>query len=78
MVKPPGVEGFEDVLNWLYVSSSGPNLLDQSIQAINKILTNSEIGGKEKDGLTAVSRGAALLLKRVLGRLEELQAAKSF
>ncbi|KAL1306245.1 hypothetical protein AAFC00_004335 [Neodothiora populina] len=74
---PPGVKGFEDVLRWLYVAASGPTLLDKAIVSAKTILINSDVAGVEKDGLSAVSKGAALLLKRVLGRLEALKQQSS-
>ena len=69
---PQGAECFEDVLRWLYLHPSGPRLLGKAIKAGKDILANSQVAGAEKDGLTAVSRGAALLLKRVVDQLEEL------
>ena len=71
-VAPPGVEGFQDVLTWLYLAPTGPDLLTKAISAAKNILTSSEDGSVERDGLRAVSRGAGLLLKRVLTKLEEL------
>lgn len=68
-----GIEGFEDILFWLYMNTEGPRLVHRAVQAGQRILKNSEDGQTQRDGLTAVSRGAALLLKRVVQKLEELE-----
>ncbi|CAD0107760.1 unnamed protein product [Aureobasidium uvarum] len=69
-----GLEGFEDVLRWLYTDSDGAKLLAKAIKAARTILRNSEDGAKveTRDGLSVVSRGAALPLKRVVARMEQL------
>lgn len=66
------MEGFEDVLRWLYLSPRGPNLLGKANEAAKKIIANSQAGGKEKNGITIISKGAVLPLTKVVGRLEEL------
>lgn len=68
-------------------ASENPDLLSKAILAAKEILANSNGSGTgneaegttsatpaHKDGLLAVSKGAALLLKRVVARLETLQA----
>ncbi|KAH0294077.1 hypothetical protein M436DRAFT_81729 [Aureobasidium namibiae CBS 147.97] len=69
-----GLEGLEDVLRWLYTDTDGAKLLPKAINAAHTILRNSEDGAKVevRDGLSVVSRGAALPLKRVVARLEQL------
>lgn len=69
-----GLEGFENVLRWLYMDGQGAGLLSKAIKACQTILQNSEEGNKveERDGLTVISRGATLPMKRVLARLEQL------
>ncbi|KAK6005171.1 hypothetical protein QM012_007950 [Aureobasidium pullulans] len=69
-----GLEGFENVLRWLYTDADGAKLLPKAISAAHTILRNSEEGAyiEARDGLSVVSRGAALPLKRVVARLEEL------
>jgi ubiquitin-conjugating enzyme E2 O len=69
-----GLEGLEGVLRWLYIDRDGAGLLAMAIKAAQTILKNSEEGADVdiRDGLSVVSRGAALPLKRVVARLEEL------
>jgi ubiquitin-conjugating enzyme E2 O len=69
-----GLEGFENVLRWLYTDADGAKLLSKAISAARTILKNSEDGAKveTRDGLSVVSRGAALPLQRVVARLEQL------
>ncbi|THX88634.1 hypothetical protein D6D05_01661 [Aureobasidium pullulans] len=70
-----GLEGLENVLRWLYINSDGAKLLPKAIKAAHTILRNSEEGAEveARDGLSVVSRGAALPLKRVVARLEQLE-----
>jgi ubiquitin-conjugating enzyme E2 O len=74
-----GLEGFENVLRWLYTDADGAKLLPKAISAAHTILRNSEDGAKveTRDGLSVVSRGAALPLKRVVARLEQLDQEAS-
>ncbi|KEQ99410.1 hypothetical protein AUEXF2481DRAFT_35321 [Aureobasidium subglaciale EXF-2481] len=74
-----GLEGFENVLRWLYTDVDGAKLLPKAISAAHTILKNSEDGTKveTRDGLSVVSRGAALPLKRVVARLEQLDQEAS-
>lgn len=70
-----GLEGFEDVLRWLYINKDGASLLPRAIKVAQNILKNSEDETKvdSRDGLSVMSRGAALPLKRVVARLEQLE-----
>ncbi|KAI8931015.1 hypothetical protein NX059_012026 [Plenodomus lindquistii] len=74
------VEGFESELQWLYRSKveGAPRLLDKAVEAARGIVERSERGGEEgeRDGLRRVSLGALVMLKRQLGRLEELQGGE--
>lgn len=74
-----GLEGLEHVLRWLYTDADGARLLPKAISAAHTILKNSEDGAKVevRDGLSVVSRGAALPLKRVVTRLEQLDQEAS-
>lgn len=74
----PGIGGLEDVLRWLYLSGEGPHLLDKAVSAGLEILARSQQGGnaatEQVDGLTVISKGACLPLRRVMTRLSELGA----
>jgi ubiquitin-conjugating enzyme E2 O len=74
-----GLEGLENVLRWLYTDADGAKLLPKATSAAHTILRNSEDGAKveARDGLSVVSRGAALPLKRVVARLEQLDQEAS-
>lgn len=67
-----GIEGFEDIMFWLYLSTAGPQLTKRAIEAGQRILKNSEDSQIQRDGLNAVSRGAALLLQRAVQTLDEV------
>ncbi|KAF2169305.1 hypothetical protein M409DRAFT_52563 [Zasmidium cellare ATCC 36951] len=68
-----GLKGFEDVVNWLYRRADGPKLLDATIKNVEEVLQRSD-GSSEPNGLTVMSKGACVSLKRVLERLNELKA----
>ena len=72
-----GLEGFEDVLRWVYQQADGPKLLDLTIKAGQAIVARSESGGDREraDGLKLISKGACLPLRRVLLRLIELDGS---
>ncbi|KAK4626991.1 putative ubiquitin-conjugating enzyme E2 25 [Fulvia fulva] len=72
-----GLKGLEDVIGWLYRHSAGPKLLDEAVKTVEEVLRRSEGGGAEPDGLTVMSRGASVSLRRALTRLQELQAQSS-
>jgi ubiquitin-conjugating enzyme E2 O len=73
------VAPFERELKWLYRSEEegAPRLLDKAIEMARKVLERSREGGeegeRERDGLTRVSLGATVLLKRVVERLEGIR-----
>lgn len=67
-----GLKGFEDVVRWLYQRADGPKLLDATITNVEQVLQKSD-GTSEPDGLTVMSKGACVSLKRVLDRLNELK-----
>ncbi|EME46032.1 hypothetical protein DOTSEDRAFT_42618 [Dothistroma septosporum NZE10] len=72
-----GLKGLEDVIGWLYRSPGGPKLLDATVKTVEEVLQRSESGDSEPDGLTIISRGASVSLRRALVRLQELQAWQS-
>lgn len=72
----PGADVMEDVLRWVYFSSSGPRLLDSAIRDIDGILENSD-GVRDLDGLTVMSKGACIPLRRVMDKLKRLQQSGS-
>lgn len=67
-----GVKGLEDVVQWLYSRADGPKLLDASIKNVEEVLQRSD-GTSDPDGLTVMSKGACVSLRRVLDRLKELR-----
>ncbi|RMY84074.1 hypothetical protein D0862_11511 [Hortaea werneckii] len=73
-----GLEGLEDVVRWVYWDPRGPRLLGEVIGELEGILERSErrggeeVGEKEEDGLTVVSKGVCIPLRRALERLREL------
>lgn len=70
-----GLKGLEDILRWTYLSDKGPRLLEAAIANVEEVLGRSD-GTTEADGLTVMSKGACIPLKRVLARLSELSAAR--
>lgn len=73
------VEGFDDILNWLYLSKQleAPQLLDKSIAAAKELIDAGETGVDIRAGLKKMSRGAIIMLERQLKGLEEIKAAKA-
>jgi ubiquitin-conjugating enzyme E2 O len=63
--------GLEDVIRWVYHDSRGPKLLAATIKNVEEALEKSQSDG-ELDGLTVMSKGACISLRRVLERLREL------
>lgn len=66
---------FEEELKYLYLSSKegAPMLLYEAIIAAKKVLLRSENDDDgERDGLTRISRGAVMMLKQQVEKLEEL------
>lgn len=71
------IHPFTEELKYLYTSNqaNSPQLLERSIAAAKDILERSEISdGCEKDGLRNISRGAAMMLKREVVKLEQARA----
>ncbi|KAJ9643428.1 hypothetical protein H2199_004107 [Coniosporium tulheliwenetii] len=69
---PP--QGFVDEVRWLYVNANGPRLLQKALQHVRRVIAASEaVGdGEIADGLSRVSKGAVVMLKRQLAMLEAL------
>lgn len=67
------LEGLEEVVKWLYWASSGPRLIDRVVANLEEVLGRSEAGDAEPDGLTMMSKGVCIPLRRVLQRLRQLQ-----
>lgn len=67
-----GIEGLEDELKLLYKDERGPGLLGKVGEEVEKVLDRSEGAERETDGLTVMSKGACIPLRRVLGRLKQL------
>ncbi|KAK0884011.1 hypothetical protein LTR87_002232 [Friedmanniomyces endolithicus] len=66
------LEGVGDVVRWEYYAEGGPRGLENVIKDVEGVLERSEKGGEEVDGLTVMSKGACIPLRRVLVRLKEL------
>ncbi|KAK3721890.1 hypothetical protein LTR37_002706 [Vermiconidia calcicola] len=66
------LDGLEDVVRWLYKDGKGPKLLEKSILDMENVLEKSENSGEGADGLTIMSKGACISLRRVLDRLKGL------
>ncbi|PIB03102.1 E2/E3 hybrid ubiquitin-protein ligase UBE2O [Cercospora beticola] len=64
----PGLKGLEDIIRWTYLQPSGPKLLQATIANVKEVLERSN-GNDEADGLTVMSKGACIPLRRVLDRL---------
>jgi ubiquitin-conjugating enzyme E2 O len=64
----PGLETLVDVLQWMYHANGGPKLLQIAAEDVAAILDKSD-GSQEPNGLTIVSQGACIPLRRVLARL---------
>ncbi|EMD01106.1 hypothetical protein BAUCODRAFT_62478 [Baudoinia panamericana UAMH 10762] len=68
-----GLEGVADVVAWNYKAAEGPRLIDRVVSATEDILKKSESADAELDGMTIMSKGACIPLRRVLERLRNLQ-----
>lgn len=68
-----GLEGFEGVLKALYWDSQGLRLVDTAVKDLEDVLQKSEGGDRETDGLSVMSKGACIPLRRILERLKQLQ-----
>jgi ubiquitin-conjugating enzyme E2 O len=65
----PGHETFAGVLRWVYYASDGPKLLQIVTDDVASILGRSD-GSQQPNGLTIVSQGACIPLRRVFARLQ--------
>lgn len=65
----PGLSGIEDIIHHLYREKSGPKLLDCAIDDVEEVLKKSD-GAVRSDGLTIMSKGACIPLRRVLDSLK--------
>ncbi|KAK3056696.1 hypothetical protein LTR09_002489 [Extremus antarcticus] len=66
------IDGVKDVVRWLYKDADGKKLLKRRIEDVEAILEKSEGSTAESDGLTSMSKGACIPLRRALARLKEL------
>jgi ubiquitin-conjugating enzyme E2 O len=66
------VEGFMDVIHWLYLDAhdDAPKLLDRALIAGEEVLASGETGVK-RAGLSRISKGALVMLKRELDAIKE-------
>jgi ubiquitin-conjugating enzyme E2 O len=73
-----GVEGFDDVIKWLYTSKDehAPGLLAKSISAAQELIQAGDTREDVRAGLKRMSRGAIIMLQRQLQELEVLEQAK--
>jgi len=70
-----GVDGFADVLKWLYASQDeqSPKLLAKAIEAAKGLIRSGDKNTTfETGGLSGFSKGALVMLKRQLGEMEKL------
>jgi ubiquitin-conjugating enzyme E2 O len=68
-----GVDGFNDLLEWLYYSTkpNAPRLLSRAVDAAKELITAGESGQDIRAGLKRMSRGAIIMLERQLKNMEE-------
>jgi len=65
--------GLEDVVRWLYWTEGGPRLTDKVVSDMEEVVKRSKAGDAEPDGLTVMSKGACIPLRRALERLRQFQ-----
>ncbi len=70
-IERSSIAGLEDVLAYLYRQPDGRQLLKVKTEEYEKILQLSE-DIEDADGLTTVSKGACIPLRRVVARLKQL------
>jgi ubiquitin-conjugating enzyme E2 O len=71
-----GVSDLADVVKWLYIAEDegAPGLLGKAIEAARGLVEAGESGKVyETGGLTGISKGALVMLKRQLGEMEKLR-----
>lgn len=71
-----GIEELRDELWWLYLDPSGQRLLEVATKRVEEVLERSESESGELDGLTVMSKGACIALRRVLEGLKSFDGAK--
>jgi ubiquitin-conjugating enzyme E2 O len=66
------VDGVMDIIRWLYLDTEegAPKLLDRALKAGEEVLTSGETGVK-RAGLSRISKGALVMLKRELIGIQE-------
>ncbi|KXT05751.1 hypothetical protein AC578_1046 [Pseudocercospora eumusae] len=67
----PGLQGLEDIIRYLFREAHGPRLLECAIKDVEHVLDKSD-GKAKSDGLTVMSKGACIPLRRVLENLKGL------
>jgi ubiquitin-conjugating enzyme E2 O len=70
------IDGLMDIIGWLYLDprDSAPRLLDRAFKAGEEVLASGE-GGVKRAGLSRISKGALVMLKRELVSIEEEKLA---
>jgi ubiquitin-conjugating enzyme E2 O len=76
------VHGFEDLIRWLYLDrgDQAPKLLDKAIGASLELIDATTLGdgsAGSRGGLTTISKGAVVMLRREMVVLEELRFLNS-
>ncbi|EME83255.1 uncharacterized protein MYCFIDRAFT_84921 [Pseudocercospora fijiensis CIRAD86] len=66
-----GLKGLEDIIRYLFQEPHGPRLLVCAIKDVEQVLEKSD-GKAKSDGLTVMSKGACIPLRRVLESLKGL------
>ncbi|KAF7188560.1 putative ubiquitin-conjugating enzyme E2 38 [Pseudocercospora fuligena] len=67
----PGLKGLEDIVRYLFREPQGTKLLRCAIKDVEQVLDKSD-GKAKSDGLTVMSKGACIPLRRVLDSLKGL------
>jgi ubiquitin-conjugating enzyme E2 O len=79
-----GIDGFEDLVDWLYLDKrqNAPLLLNKAIDAAQEIIDADQImeqiGGRAalRGGLSTISKGAVVMLRRQKDALERVRIEK--
>lgn len=79
-----GVDGFDDLINWLYLDRSlnAPLLLNKAIEAAQEVVDADQImeqiGGRPnlRGGLSIISKGAVVMLRRQKDAMESIKAER--
>ena len=67
--KGTGVEGLQDIVRSLFKDAKSDGLLSQVVKDVEELLEKSESGTLEPDGLTVISKGACIPLRRIREQL---------